>query len=455
MKNPAISALALALGLATAWPTAARGEEWDVVADDDDDAATGDESAAAAPEPDDEDLSLKLHGAFENQLTAMWPRQYNGEERLYVYDYTRLRVDLDADLPAGIQVRSDAVARIFVGETEYWVVNLIPKRTFDRLVARDPRWSAAIGDRYSLENELYLDNAYAKIPVLKAVLSVGKQPLAQGAGYVWNPTNVFTVKEMFDPTYEREGIVSARLVVPIAEIASIDLAAAPDGKFERWTYGGRASLRLGPVSLSATSYSTRVKRTDTEGSMDGMVAAAAAGGDPEDAILAVDAQRTMVGGDVIADVAGVRLWAEGAYNFVDDEDGAQGDWWELVGGAEYYFPFETHVMVEYYHYGAGPLQVDGSYSFNAWMRVLATELNMLGRDFVFEAVDHPVADFWTVGLSSFQSISDGSAAIMADVRWAFTQDAELWLLLSGAVGDPDDFMSSAKGQGWLRLTVHF
>lgn len=447
MPRPALFAAALLAGLSVSTIALGQDEEWDVVEDEADSSATAD--------TDDSSVEIRLHGAFENQLTAMWPRQYNGEQRLYVYDSTRLRVDLDADLPADIKLRSDAVARLFVGETRYFLVNLIPRRSFDDLVARDPRWAGTINDKYALENELYLDNAYAGIPVLKAVLTVGKQPLEQGAGYVWNPTNVFTTKELFDPTYEKQGIISARVIVPIADVASVDLVGAPDGRFERWTYGGRASLRLGPLSLSAASYVTRVKRTDTEGSMDAMEAAMLTGADPEKAILTVGARRTMVGGDAILDVAGVRVWAEGAYNFVEEKAGAQGDWWELVGGAEYYFPFETHLMAEYYHYGAGPLQNDGSYSFNAWMRVLATELNMLGRDFFFEAVDHPVADFWTVGLSSFQSVSDGSAAIMADVRWAFVQSAELWLLLSAAVGDPDDFMSSARGQGWLRLTVHF
>ena len=38
---------------------------------------------------------------------------------------------------------------------------------------------------------------------------------------------------------------------------------------------------------------------------------------------------------------------------------------------------------------------------------------------------------------------------------AFVQDVELWLLVSGAGGDPEDFFSAAKGQAWLRLKAHF
>jgi hypothetical protein len=94
---------------------------------------------------------------------------------------------------------------------------------------------------------------------------------------------------------------------------------------------------------------------------------------------------------------------------------APGSWWEIVSGAEYYFPFETHVMAEYYHYGRGPVQKNGTYSFNDWMDLLSMDLKMLGRDFLFESIDHPIADFWTLGLSSFQSLLDASVAVVGDV----------------------------------------
>ncbi len=430
--------------------------QWDVVVEDD-------SAIEGTAEDDDDDyfvragddFGVKLHGSFENQLTFMWPNQYNGEERLYVYDYTRLRIDLDADLPGGLQLRSDVVARLFVGDTDFYIVNIIPAKAFDDLVARDPRWQAAMFDKYELENEIYLDNVYLKVPIAKTLLVLGKQPVEQGAGYAWNPTDVFTRKEMMDPTYEKPGVIALRLMIPIGESASLDFLGAPDGSFEHWGYGGRGALRLGPLSLSAASYVTRVKRTDLEGSMDAMMAAAMLGQDPEEAVIVSQARRTMVGGDVILDIEGVRLWAEGAYNFVENKSGAPKDWWELVGGAEYFFPFQTHLMVEYFHYGEGGEQHGGTYDFNSWMQLLTGELKMLGRDFLFESIDHPVADFWTLGLSSFQSLSDGSAAIMGDVRWEFVQDAELWLLVVADVGDKEDFLASAKGQAWLRLKVYF
>jgi hypothetical protein len=121
---------------------------------------------------------------------------------------------------------------LFVGEKEIYLVNIIPRRTFDQLLLRDPRWAMAIEDRYALENELYIDNAYLKIPIKQALVTVGKQPLEQGAGYVWNPTDVFTEKDMFDPTYEKPGVIALRLMVPVGDVASFDAIGAPVGLFE-------------------------------------------------------------------------------------------------------------------------------------------------------------------------------------------------------------------------------
>jgi hypothetical protein len=398
---------------------------------------------------------VRVHGSFENQATGIFLRLYNGKDRLAIYDSTRIRVDLDADLPKGLKLRTDAVAQIFVGETEIFLVNLIPKRTFDELVERDPRWASTVEDTYELENRYYIDNAYLKVPMADVLVTLGKQPLEQGAGYVWNPTDVFTDKDMFDPTYEKEGVIAARVMIPIGQIASFDLVGAPDGKFEEWTAGGRAALRTGSLSLSAASYITRASSTDVEGSMDDMISAATEGQNPDDAIHKVSARRVMVGGDAVLDIEGVRLWAETADNIIEDKEGAPKDWWELAAGVEYYFPSETHMMAEYYHYGRGPDQRDGVYSFNDWMGILSMDLKMLGSDFLFESIDQPVADFWTVGFSSFQGLNEASAAINGDVRFEFTEDAELWLLVSVAAGEPEDFLSSARGQAWLRLKAYF
>ena len=52
---------------------------------------------ASAPARAFDAPEVSLHGSFENQLTAMWLRLYEGDDALAMYDYTRLRIDLDAE----------------------------------------------------------------------------------------------------------------------------------------------------------------------------------------------------------------------------------------------------------------------------------------------------------------------------------------------------------------------
>ncbi len=439
----------------------AEAAAFDVNAVSDVDAAFAEMESFDEPDEsaDSETVGAHLHGSFENQLTALWLRRSRQDDRLSLHDYTRLRIDVDADLPQGVQLRSDAVARLFVGETAFDLVDLVPKRTVDQLTARDSRWDVILNDDDAtfdaFEDELYIDNAYLKVPAGPVLISVGKQPLEQGAGYVWNPTDVFTVKDLFDPTYEKPGVIALRTTIAIADIASLDLMAAPEGEFEKWSAGGRASVRIGSLSFGPAAYVTRVERTELEASLDDMGLAASFGVDPLEAVPVIDTRRVMVGGDAVLDIQGVRLWAEGAHNFVSEKQRTPDDWWELSAGVEYFFSFETHLMAEYYHYGRGPTQRDGAYDLNAWMGLLQTELKMLGRDFAFVSVDHPVADFWTAGIASIQSFTDLSATVMADVKWDFIQDGELWLLVAGNPGEHADFLSSSPGQAWFRLKVFF
>ncbi len=398
---------------------------------------------------------VHLHGSFENQVSGMWLNQYEGGSAVLLNDYTKVRVDLDADLPAGLKLRSDVVARLYVGQTTMSLADLIPKRTIDAAVARSPYFAAMVEGSFELENEYYIDNVYLKIPISTALVTLGKQPVEQGAGYAWNPTDVFTQKEIFDPTYDKPGVIALRLLIPIGDTASIDLLGVPDGSFETWIGGGRASLRLGPLSLSLVSYYTQAKKSDLDILVDALVQAELEGTEPPDVSTKTSANRVLLGGDAILDIEGVRLWAEGAYNFIEEKQGGPDEWWELTAGMEYFFTFETHVMGEYYHYGAGPQQQGGTYTLNDWMSLLDADLKMLGRDFLFESIDHPVADFWTLGVSSFQSFSDFSAVVMADVRWEFVQDAELWLVVLASIGDREDFLSSSRGQAWLRLKAFF
>jgi len=48
----------------------------------------------------------------------------------------------------------------------------------------------------------------------RVLLRIGKQQLPWGAGYSWNPTDIFNAKDPLDSTYERVGLNAFQLQVP-------------------------------------------------------------------------------------------------------------------------------------------------------------------------------------------------------------------------------------------------
>ncbi|MBN2341550.1 MAG: hypothetical protein JXX29_14230 [Deltaproteobacteria bacterium] len=392
---------------------------------------------------------LQFHGRFEDQFTLMVMKDSANRTQKHLYNYLQLRLDMDADLPGNIVLRSDGVIRLFAGDTSVSMGEIIPPGTAAQATLADPRLAAVLQDDYSFEDRAYLDNAYVKIPVGAFGVTLGKQPLGQGAGYVWNPTDLFTQKEMLDPSYQQEGVISVKLTVPMGR-AFMELITAPDNGFHYWTSGGRLQFPLGSFQFSAVGYYARAQFIDMEQSMDAVEAAMIAGASLEDAVVVENHKRLLFGGDMVVDIEGVRLWTEAAYNYLP----SKADWLEVEGGLEYFFPFETHFLFEYFYYGRAPVSHGGSYSLNGWVNVLDGNFKMLGRHFVFESIEHPIADYWSLGVSSFQGFSDGSAIVEADLKWDFLQDAQLWLMAATGIGGREDFLTNSF-QSWLRLTVFY
>ena len=107
---------------------------------------------------------------------------------------------------------------------------------------------------------------------------MGKQQISLGTGYVWNPTDVFNIKELFDPTYEH--IIGAARnakngqVVNLdvgRKIANIDLPGLPHlGSGITWDYRGvpvvaTPNLREAIVSVIDMNTWETLKRIDTLG----------------------------------------------------------------------------------------------------------------------------------------------------------------------------------------------
>ncbi|MCK5739078.1 hypothetical protein KAH55_07850, partial [bacterium] len=127
------------------------------------------------------------------------------------FNYNKLRLDLGATPTDQISVGANVVARFFNGKTELNLLDYLPQKYHPIM----PDGNALEYFPYTLADTLFIDNVYLKLAHKYFDLTVGRQQISPGVGYTWNPTDVFNVKNVTDPTYEQTGVDALRLDIPL------------------------------------------------------------------------------------------------------------------------------------------------------------------------------------------------------------------------------------------------
>jgi hypothetical protein len=286
----------------------------------------------------------------------------------------------------------------------------------------------------------FLDNAYIKIAFKHFDLTVGKQQISLGTGYVWNPMDVFNVKDYLDPTYEQPGHNAIRLDVPLGTSYTLTALFSPD---DTWRNSAKLIQLKGRIShfdysLIAIEKAWRFHdylQFDYENMN----------------FLELPEKRQLLGVSTAGELLGLGVWAEYAHNWMENTK----DFYELVVGTDYTFDFQTYVMVEYYRNTLGKTDYE-DYNLNDWMRMLAFEQKSISRDQVYAFIQHPATDLLSIGLSSIYSISDNSLALIPTLNYSFSDNVEIFAYLNFNFGKEGKFFAKNMGNGGLiRARVYF
>jgi hypothetical protein len=159
----------------------------------------------------------------------------------------------------------------------------------------------------------------------------------------------------------------------------------------------------------------------------------------------------MLGGDIVGELLGLGLWAEGMYTFLEYDD----DFYEFLVGTDYTFESGLYTMLEYHHNSlAEPDHED--YNLNDWMRFFIGETKTLPRDQVYGLINYPLTDMLNIGASVIIEIPGWSAAIVPMVHYSLFQNVELTLMGNIYTGEEGTAYSSTLGNGaFLRASVYF
>ena len=359
-----------------------------------------------------------LTGRYENQASAL---SYGGS--LSLLDLNKLRLDMEAgssgrlrlDAAAWLETPHGATVYDVAGQLPDWVADSLPDSLKSMLAVR-------LGPR------VVLDRAYAtaELPFLR--LKVGKQPLAWGVGYVWNPTEVVAAKSFIDPTYDREGINALRLDMNWRG-QGLQLMMLPEKDLQNSGYIARVVGNLLGVDWSATG-TRRVVPLPAFG---------------------VTMPAYSAGGQFKGELFGPGIWAEGAYWWPDSGDG----FYRLCAGADYTLGTRTYFLLEYFRNGPGRAGSD-EYTVDDWLRRVAGVSPGLGRDYLFGSAMQPVLGFHQAGMSVLANLADRSVILIPSVYLGLGDNVDLQLFGTIPLGSgPTEFASGRGAGGSARLSVYF
>ncbi len=366
---------------------------------------------------------VSIGGYFEPQLSSAY---FNNEYRQL--NSNKLRIDLQSDINDNMSFTGNYNYINYNGATEWNFLDFIP----DKLSILIPD---SLKNMYSFkyENENNLDNAYLRMYVSKFTITVGRQQISVGSGYAWNPTDLFNVKDILDPTYEQPGVDGIRADFGISDDYTLMLFYSPENS---WEQSGKLVRLSGRVAHFDCAFS---------------------GGEimqPNNDYLNyqfMNERRRMLGFDFNGELIGVGCWSENAYNYMKSSQ----NYWENIIGIDYTFSSGWYVMAEYLYSETGKNK-SGQYDFNDWMRYFSTEIKSLSRHQVYGYSFYPLTDLLNIGGSVVYSISDYSSLFVPTIEWSIDDNIMLTCFGSVYTGREGTMYSHNLGQGGLiRLRAYF
>ena len=373
---------------------------------------------------------LEIFGYFESQI--MGAEVKNDFYQLYT---NKLRVDLKFSLSDNITFAANFDYITFHGKTEWNILDFLAPN----IISEVPQGMESF---YILpfSNRNFLDNAYIKLSFKHFDLMVGKQQISLGTGYVWNPTDVFNIKELFDPAYEQPGHNAVRLDVALGRIYTLTALFSPEDTWENSAKLIQLKGRISHFDYSLIAIEKVWRFHDyTQIDMENMN------------FLELPERRRLLGASTAGELLGLGVWAEYGYNWMENSD----DFYEFVVGTDYTFDFQTYVMVEYYRNTLGKTDYE-QYNLNDWMRLIKMEQKAISRDQVYVFVQHPATDLLNAGLSTIYSISDNSFALVPTLSYSFSDNVDIFAYLNLNFGKEGRVFSKNMGNGGLiRVRIYF
>jgi len=373
---------------------------------------------------------LDLFGYFEPQFMGI-----SIQNQFYQLFSNKLRVDLKWGPLNNITFAANFDFITYHGTTKWNLLEFLPTQV-----------TAAIPELFKpvyvipLSNRIFLDNAYLKLAFKHFDITAGKQQISLGTGNVWNPTDIFNIKDPVDPTYEQPGQNALRLDVPITDSTTFSALYSPDDEWQSSAKMVQIKSRIKRFDLTVVAIE-KIWLFHDYTQFDFVLM-----NFPE-----LPEKRQLLGLSTAGEILGIGIWAEFAYNWMETTD----DFHELAAGFDYTFDFQTYILAEYYRNSLGKTdRLD--YDLNDWMRFMVSEQKAIARDQFYALVQHPVTDLMNLGLSTIFCITDGSFVLVPTLEYSLSDNVDIFAYLNLNFGKEGTNYDKSLGKGgMIRARIYF
>ncbi len=354
--------------------------------------------------------TIQTHGYFKN-LGIATTSIIEGDTRYL--NLSRFRLKLISDpLPAvhwELWIDTEALAGSFLTSLDFDI-----GRSLDRREWIDLDWILVTASQLRVEQRVF--RGFATIRAGRTTVTLGRQRIAWGTGFAWNPTDLLNP---YNPAAvelgEKTGVDAVHVGYAAGDFSRIEAAFAPGDTSEDMAVAARVSAHVGEYDVSGMGGYFR--------------------------------RDWVVGGDFAGYLGDAGLRGEAAVTFPEFES----PYLRFTVALDRSFANDYYGFLEYYFNGLGTTDKD-EYDF---FEALRTGLFNVARDYLAVAVVKSVTPLLGASVYGLVNIDDGSALLGPSLTYSLGDNSELGLATYFFVGKGDTEFGQQSHAYFAYLQFYF
>jgi hypothetical protein len=260
---------------------------------------------------------------------------------------------------------------------------------------------------YYPKEKLVMDRAFVKLFAGKFDFTLGKQQIAWGTGYAYNPTDTWNIKDALNPEGPKIGVLASSVQYFFGENSSFSVIAAPGSNFDHWKYGARIKSNIGRYEYSFSALRDRSDDSELLGL-------------PERIQIGTD-----FAGEIVNDIGffGEAALSNPRYPGMELSE-TDSLYLQFSTGLDFTFENGIYIMGEYYFNGLGSKRSSG-YDIASFIRLTGGEMSGLGRDYFTAVVSYSPWNDITLRILSATNLDDVSSVIVPGIEYGFHENIRL------------------------------